>query len=189
MPHSTPFRFCPRCATPLVLRDDHGTRRRTCPACGYVHYRNPAPAAGVLIHERGRVLLVKRRFEPAVGAWCIPAGFIEYGETPRHCAVRELAEETGLRCRLGPLFGVYAGFDDPRVRAILVLYLARVTGGSLTPGDDAIAARWFPIARLPRDIAFEAHRQALAELAAHLRATEPKPPRPKRASRPHSRQG
>jgi 8-oxo-dGTP diphosphatase len=173
MPHSTPFRFCPRCATPLVLRDDHGTRRRTCPACGYVHYRNPAPAAGVLIHEHGRVLLVKRRFEPAVGAWCIPAGFIEYGETPRHCAVRELAEETGLRCRLGPLFGVYAGFDDPRVRAILVLYLARVTGGSITPGDDAIAARWFRIARLPRDIAFEAHRQALAELAAHLRATEP----------------
>lgn len=138
-----------------------------------MHYRNPAPAAGVLLHERGKVLLVKRAFEPRAGAWCIPAGFIEYGETPRHCAVRELREETGFECRLGDLFGVYAGFDDPRVRAILVLYMAERTGGTLVPGDDAIEARWFPLDRPPRDIAFEAHRQALRELAAH-RAVAPR---------------
>jgi ADP-ribose pyrophosphatase YjhB (NUDIX family) len=147
-----------------VRKDDHGSPRPTCPACGFIHYRNPAPAAGVLLLRRGEVLMVRRRFAPRVGAWCLPAGFLEYGETPEHCAVRELREETGLRARLTGLFGVYAGFDDPRVRAILILYMAERTSGRLSPGDDATEAKYFPIARLPRSIAFASHRQALREI-------------------------
>ena len=161
-------RYCPRCGTRLVRRDDHGSPRPTCPACGYIYYRNPVPAAGVIIARGGEVLLVKRRFEPRAGAWCLPAGFMEYGETPEHCAVRELREETGLRGKLTGLFGVYAGFDDPRVRAILILFTAEARGGTLVPGDDATDARWFPLKRLPRAIAFEAHRRALEEFRAGL---------------------
>jgi 8-oxo-dGTP diphosphatase len=88
---------------------------------------------------------------------------MEYGETPEHCALRELREETGILARLTGLFGVYAGFDDPRVRSVLILYTAERTGGRLRPGDDAIAARFHPLARLPREIAFASHRRALAE--------------------------
>lgn len=161
-------RFCLRCGTALVSRDDHGHPRPTCPACGWVYYRNPAPAAGVLLVKDGEVLLVKRRFEPRAGAWCIPAGFMEYGESPEHCAVREAREETGLSVRLTGLFGVYAGFDDPRVRAVLILYTAERRGGRLVPGDDAIETRWFPLSRPPRAIAFHAHRRALEELRAQL---------------------
>lgn len=112
------------------------------------------------------MLLVKRKFDPAAGAWCIPAGFMEYGESPKRCAVRELLEETGLRVRVTGLFGVYAGFDDPRVRAVLILYTAERTGGRLRAGDDAISARYWPLKRLPRRIAFAAHRRALADLDA-----------------------
>ncbi len=162
------FLYCPRCATKLVRRDDNGTPRATCPNCGFIHYRNPAPAAGVLVARGREVLLVKRAYDPRAGAWCIPAGFMEYGETPEHCARREAFEETGLRVKLDSLFGVYAGFDDPRVRAVLVLYRARVTGGRLTPGDDAIEARFFALARLPKNIAFEAHSRALAQLRAAI---------------------
>jgi len=158
-------RFCPLCGTRLVPRDEHGIMRPTCPACGFVYYRNPVPAAGVILTGRGGVLLVKRRFEPRAGAWCLPAGFMEYGETPEHCARRELREETGLVGRLKGLFGVYAGFDDPRVRAVLVLYVAERRGGRLKPGDDAIDARFFPLDRLPRPLAFEAHKRALADFA------------------------
>jgi ADP-ribose pyrophosphatase YjhB (NUDIX family) len=107
--------------------------------------------------------MVKRRFDPAAGAWCLPAGFMEYGETPERCAVRELHEETGLAIRITALFGVYAGFDDPRVRTVLILYTGERTGGRLTPGDDATDARYFPARRLPRRIAFASHRRALAE--------------------------
>ena len=156
-------RFCPRCGTRMVRRDDHGQLRPTCPACGYVHYRNPVPAAGVILKARGGVLLVQRKYDPRAGEWCLPAGFMEYGETPEHCAVRELFEETGIRARLTGLFGVYAGFDDPRVRAVLILYTAERTGGRLQAGDDAIDARFAPLARLPKRIAFAAHRRALEE--------------------------
>lgn len=163
MPPLRQSRFCLRCGTALVPRDDNGHPRATCPACGWIYYRNPVPAAGVLLGRGGDILLVKRRYEPRAGAWCLPAGFMEYGETPEHCAVRETREETGLVCRLTGLFGVYAGFDDPRVRAVLVVYTAEPAGGRLRPGDDAIATRWFPVGRLPRSIAFQAHRRALEE--------------------------
>jgi ADP-ribose pyrophosphatase YjhB (NUDIX family) len=155
------FKHCPRCATPLELQDDHGTRRPVCPACGYVHYRNPVPAAGVLLPHGDEVLLVRRKFAPRAGAWCLPAGFMEDGETPEACAVRELREETGIEAELTGLFGVFAGFDDPRVRAVLILYTAVRLGGELVPGDDAIEAQFFHLERLPTEIAFEAHRQAL----------------------------
>ena len=147
----------------MVMRDDHGRRRATCPSCEFIHYRNPVPAAGVIVPGRGGVLLVKRRYEPAAGAWCLPAGFIEYGETPEHCAVRELREETGIEARLTGLFGVYAGLDDPRARTVLILYQAERTGGRLKAGDDAIEARYFATTRLPRWIAFASHRRALEE--------------------------
>jgi 8-oxo-dGTP diphosphatase len=147
----------------MVRRDDHGELRPTCPACGYVHYRNPVPAAGVILKGPAGVLLVQRKYDPRAGEWCLPAGFMEYGETPEHCAVRELFEETGIRARLTGLFGVYAGFDDPRVRAVLILYTAERMGGRLKAGDDAIDARFVPLSRLPKRIAFAAHRRALEE--------------------------
>ena len=158
-------RFCPQCGGALVRRDDRGHPRPTCPRCGFIYYRNPAPAAGVIAVDQRGVLMVKRRWPPRPRAWCLPAGFMEYGETPTRCAVREMREETGLEARLTGLFGVYAGHDDPRVRAVLVLYTARIDGGRLEPGDDALEARWFPLDRLPRRIAFAAHRRALEDYA------------------------
>jgi 8-oxo-dGTP diphosphatase len=69
-------RFCLRCGTGLVPRDDHGSLRPTCPNCGFIYYRNPVPAAGVIMARDGEVLLVRRRYEPRAGAWCLPAGFL-----------------------------------------------------------------------------------------------------------------
>jgi len=165
------FRFCPRCATEFVRFNDHGIRRHRCPECGYIHYRNPAPAAGVLLPRGDEILLVKRKYAPRAGAWCLPAGFIEYGETPEASAVRELREETGIEATLDELFGVFAGLDDPRVRAVLILYTATRTGGRLRAGSDATEVRWFPLAHPPRAIAFEAHRRALARFRRELGAS------------------
>jgi 8-oxo-dGTP diphosphatase len=164
-------RHCVLCGSALETRNDRGHPRPTCPECGWIYYRNPAPAAGVLLTGPRGVLLVRRRYPPAMGAWCLPAGFMEYGETPEHCAVREVREETGLDVRLGDLFAVYAGFDDPRVRAVLILYRAERVGGRLTAGDDALEARYFPLTRLPRRIAFAAHRRARRELARRERTS------------------
>lgn len=137
--------------------------RPTCGTCGFVYYRNPVPAAGVVIERRGSVLMVRRKYDPRAGTWCLPAGFMEYGESPERCAIRELREETGLLGRITGLLGVYAGVDDPRVRSVLILYTAERVSGRLTPGDDAIEADWFARTKLPRAIAFGSHRRALEE--------------------------
>jgi len=143
---------------------EHGTPRRACPECGFIAYRNPVPACGVLVERRGAILLARRAHEPRKDAWGIPAGFMEYGEHPESTAVREAFEETGLRVRLTGLFGVYAGRDDPRTRAVLILYTARVQGGRLKAGDDASEVEYFPLDRLPEPIAFHAHVEALEDL-------------------------
>lgn len=138
-----------------------------CAACGFIQYRNPASAVGVIVARDGEVLLVKRRFEPYRGKWVIPSGFIEYDEEMRDAAVREVEEETGLEVELTGLHAAESCFDDPRGNTILVLFTGRITGGELEAGDDADDAAFFPVDRLP-EIAFEAHRKVLKELARQL---------------------
>jgi ADP-ribose pyrophosphatase YjhB (NUDIX family) len=162
--------YCPRCATPMATADEHGTLRPTAPRAA-TSVSQSRPAAGVILVEHGRVLLVKRAWEPRAGSWCLPAGFMEAGGTRRQTAVRELEEETGVIAQLTGLFGVYAGFDDPRVRAVLILYTGMATGGEQRAGDDAIELAWYPLDQLPEDLAFASHRQAPAELIERLAGT------------------
>ncbi len=163
--HHCGYRFCPLCSKPLVESDIDGHRRLACPdeSCGFIFYQNPIPAAGAIIVQNDRILLVKRGHPPRVGWWCIPAGFMEWDEHPSQTAVRELEEETGLKIKLDDFFEVYSGVDDPRSNAILLLYLATVIGGELRAGDDALEVRFFGFDELPDQIAFASHRQALAD--------------------------
>jgi ADP-ribose pyrophosphatase YjhB (NUDIX family) len=156
--------FCVRCGAAMAQRTLDARVREVCDRCGHVAYRNPAPAAGVILVENGGVLLVRRRFDPRKGMWTLPAGFVEYDEHVEECAVRETKEETGLDVELDGLFGAYMAMDDPRVRVVLLLYLARRTGGELVPGDDAEEARFFPLDAAPAEIAFKAHVQALSDV-------------------------
>jgi ADP-ribose pyrophosphatase YjhB (NUDIX family) len=164
-----PYAYCPRCGERLVERTLDAHARPVCPRCAFVHYRNPVPAAGVLLVEKGELLWVQRRFEPRRGGWTLPAGFVEHDEHVAACAVRETREETGLEVEISGLFGAYMAMDDPRARVVLLLYLARRTGGILVPGDDAVAAAFFPIDAPPRPIAFQAHALALEDLRARRR--------------------
>lgn len=158
--------YCSRCGGPMTPRKLDDRVRAVCDRCGFVAYRNPAPAAGVVLVEAGSVLLVRRRFDPRRGMWTLPAGFVEYDEHVEACAIRETREETGLDVELEGLFGAYMAMDDPRVRVVLLLYRARRVGGELRAGDDAEDARFFPLEATPAEIAFKAHEQALADLRA-----------------------
>ena len=161
------YRYCPACTVELVWRDSDGHPRQTCPACGFIHYQNPTPAAACLVERDGRVLMVQRKYPPYVGQWTLPAGYIEWDETPEQAAVRETQEETGLQVVTSGLFGVFPWrheFNDGQSHdnGLLVVYLATVAGGELQAGDDAQAVGWFAAGALPAEIAFSSHRVALA---------------------------
>lgn len=160
------YKFCPVCSSKLEIIKSTDEDRPTCNSCGFVQYLNPAPAAGAVVFNGGRLLMVKRAHPPYVGKWTLPAGFMEWGESPEETAVRELKEETNLDVKLRELFHVYSGSDDPRTRAIMVLYFADIEGGKLRPDDDALEAKFFALEELPTDeqIAFESHRRAVKKL-------------------------
>ncbi len=157
--------FCPHCRSRFEKRKIDGHERLKCtnPDCGFVYYHNPAPAAGAIVIKQGKILLVKRAAEPKKDWWCIPAGFMEWSEHPSETAVRELHEETGLEIKLESLFEIYSGHDDPRTNAVLILYLASVTGGVLKAADDASEAGFFGFDEIPEKIAFISHRQAIKD--------------------------
>jgi mutator protein MutT len=95
----------------------------------------------VIIDDQGRVLLVKRRYEPLAGRWSIPGGTLELGETLEAGIAREMREETGLDIAVGPVIEVFDRImldAESRVRYhfVLVDYLCWPTGGDLHAGSD-----------------------------------------------------
>jgi len=158
--HDDPFRFCPYCAAPLTQEPRFGELRPVCPACGYIHFVDPKVAVGVLVEGEEGVLLVRRVNEPLRGLWSLPAGFVNAHEDPQQAAERECWEETGLRVRVSGLVTVLAGREHRRGADIFIIYRAEVLGGTLTAGDDADSAAFFPRGGLP-PLAFHATQHVL----------------------------
>jgi ADP-ribose pyrophosphatase YjhB (NUDIX family)/ketosteroid isomerase-like protein len=101
----------------------------------------PIVGVGAVILVDGRVVLIKRRFEPLAGQWSLPGGTLEVGETLEAGVAREMAEETGLTVEVGPVVEVFDRIlldEDRRVRYhfVLIDYLCRPVGGRLAHGSD-----------------------------------------------------
>ena len=118
--------------------------------------RMPFPAAGTLIHDPGRgiLLLYRHRFIPNTWGWEIPAGRAEQGETLAEAARREALEETGWEP--GPLehmttYHYASGISD----GTFALYLARGAHyrGEPTDASESDRIAWLPVAEVRRLIA------------------------------------
>ncbi|MEW1545309.1 NUDIX hydrolase [Streptomyces tsukubensis] len=107
----------------------------------------------VAIDPAGRVLLIERGWDPFEGCWALPGGHVDPGETSLEAAVRELGEETRVWVDAASLrqVGVWdQPGRDPRGRYVTIAYLATVPEGTTAQaGDDARAARWWPLDALP----------------------------------------
>ena len=79
-------------------------------------------AGGVLLRRAGRKRLeVATVHRPGHDDWSLPKGKLEEGETFAQCALREVWEETGYRCVLGPFMGC-TDYVDRRGRPKVVAY-------------------------------------------------------------------
>ena len=138
--------FCQRCGGALAEKEIEGRARRYCPACGFVVFLDPKVAAAGLVQVDGRLVLVRRGIEPAMGRWAFPSGYVDRGESLEEAAAREVREETGLEVRVTRLVGVYSRPGDA---VILAVYAAERVGGSLLAGADAEEVGLFSTDELP----------------------------------------
>lgn len=124
----------------------------------------PLVGLGVVLLRPGAVLLVRRGKAPNRGAWSIPGGAQELGETAEDGARRELLEETGLHAgRLVLAANVDSITRDALGRVqfhyTILDFAAEWTGGEPQAGGDAMDAAWAPLDGLePFSLWSEAHR-------------------------------
>jgi 8-oxo-dGTP diphosphatase len=114
------------------------------------------------VDGRVEVLLVHR---PAYDDWTLPKGKAAPGESDEACAVREVEEETGLRCSITGEVGV-TRYEDPRGRSKVVRYFAmEPAGGSLLLEHEVDDARWVELGRASRELTYERDRELLSGYA------------------------
>ena len=155
------FRYCPNCASTLETNADESPVRATCPSCGWVQYRNPAPGVVILITEGDRVLMGKRGGHYAAGLWSLPGGYIEYHEDFLSAAIREVREETGLTVEISSILSVVSNFLAEQLHTLVVVLKARILAGTPVAGDDLKELDWFPLAGPFPPLAFESDRHII----------------------------
>jgi ADP-ribose pyrophosphatase YjhB (NUDIX family) len=117
-------------------------------------------ASALVLDDERRVLLVRRAREPHAGAWCLPMGFAELGETIADAALRELEEEAGVRGRVLRLLDADSQESDFYGDLLVVTFEMEIEAGEPCAGDDAAEVGWFPIAA-PPPLAFPSNERAL----------------------------
>jgi 8-oxo-(d)GTP phosphatase len=126
----------------------------------------PIRAAGgiVLRGERGdrSVALVHR---PRYDDWSFPKGKLEDGEDEATAALREVEEETGLRCHLGPSVGAVT-YLDRRGRVKVVRYFQMdADGGGFAPNREVDELRWVAVEDAVRLLTYPHDRRMLRRVA------------------------
>jgi ADP-ribose pyrophosphatase len=109
--------------------------------------RHPGAAAVVALDGAGRVCLV-RQYRHGIEdfLWEIPAGKLDPGEAPEVCAVRELAEETGVTASRWTALGRF--LPAPGIfTEVIHLYLARdlAIGAAAPDADEELEIQWLPM--------------------------------------------
>jgi NAD+ diphosphatase len=126
--------------------------RRRCPGCGLVQFPRTDPAVTMLVQNKDRCLLSRRRGAPA-HRWSALAGFLEPGETPEEAVVREAREETGVEV---VAVEYVTSQPWPFPAALMIGFWAfadRADDDDLEPElSELVEARWWDRAELERAV-------------------------------------
>jgi ADP-ribose pyrophosphatase YjhB (NUDIX family) len=161
------YRFCPMCGGSLEPRTLKAgePERLVCTRCGFVFYLDPKIAVGTIIRaDAGGIVLVRRAIEPGYGKWVFPGGYVDRGEEIRSAAIREAREECSLEVTLERLVNIYSYAGRT---PIIVVYSARITGGTMCADDECLEARVFEPDEIPwGELAFRSTFEALRDYLA-----------------------
>ena len=102
------------------------------------------------------------------GLWCIPCGYVEWGEEIRDAARREFLEETGLEVEIREVYTVHSNFHNPNSLTVGVWFRGRTVGGRLQAGDDLDEAGFFDPSALPGPFAFPTDEMVIEQLRREL---------------------
>ena len=136
----------------------------------------PVPTVGVVCLRGDQVLLIKRGTPPRLGQWSLPGGRLEWGETTKVAALRELAEETGVQAELLGLIDVLDGLFTSRATGettrhyVMIDYAARWISGEPVAGDDAAEARFVSLDEALAMVDWDVTRKVIAETFARFGA-------------------
>lgn len=125
---------------------------------------HPVVAVGSVIVHQNKVLLVKHVPQKAgfwAGKWICPGGRLQFGETLRMAAKREVWEETGLEIEIQgePIVFeriVKGAAEDPKLHVIYIDFVSSPRGPAIPhPSSDVGKARWFRFEEIPWDALHE----------------------------------
>ena len=128
-------------------------------------------AGGIVLRGEGPDRSVALVHRPRYDDWSFPKGKLDADEDEATAALREVEEETGLRCRLGPSVGAVT-YRDRRGRAKVVRYFRMdADGGRFAPNHEVDELRWVPIEDAARLLSYAHDRSLLRQVLAGVPAS------------------
>ena len=116
--------------------------------------RRPSASAQVTIRAAGGIVWrpgpaglaeIAVIHRPAQVDWTLPKGKLDEGETAEQAALREVEEETGLRCRIVRPAGCTAYVDRRGRDKIVCYWVMAPVAGRFVPGDEVDGLRWLTV--------------------------------------------
>jgi 8-oxo-dGTP pyrophosphatase MutT (NUDIX family) len=122
-------------------------------------------AGGVVVRDVNGILEVVVVHRPAYDDWTLPKGKAHRGESDEDCALREVEEETGLRCQRGRELPSCSYLDAADREKVVRYWLMRPSDGTLRPTREVDDARWLRYDEAERILSYERDRAVLRSVA------------------------
>ena len=161
------FCYCPKCGSSHFVEDTEKSKK--CENCGFEYFLNPSAAvAAFILNRTGKILIERRKKDPAKGMFDLPGGFVDVRETAENAIVREVMEETSLNVTdakylfTQPNVYRYSDFD---VHTLDIFFLCTVEDETqMKAADDAAECMWMK----PEDIRTEQFGLRSVRQALHI---------------------